>query len=109
MSDIEQFIEESKAKDPKGWAHFETKYRTYKIGMQLAAYRERSGYTLTRLAKAAKMQKTALSRLENHGDDVRLSTIIRLVEATGKPMAFRISPSSGQRSKARATVELQPA
>ena len=60
--------------------------------MLLAAYRERSGLTLSELARRTKMKKTALSRLENHGEDVRLSTISRYVQATGKPLSLIIIP-----------------
>jgi transcriptional regulator with XRE-family HTH domain len=45
--------------------------------MLLAEHREKSGLTQSQFAKRVKMQKTALSRLENHGEDVRLSTITR--------------------------------
>jgi hypothetical protein len=58
------------------------------------------------------MQKTALSRLENHGEDVRLSTITRYVEATGRPLSLRIFPSSSRHAgkhKLAATVELASA
>jgi transcriptional regulator with XRE-family HTH domain len=112
MSDIEKFISERKARSPKAWAKFEEKYHKYAIGMLLAEHRENAGMTLSQLAKRIKMQKTALSRLENHGEDVRLSTITRYVEATGRPLSLRIFPSTGRRPgkhKLAATVELASA
>jgi len=81
--------------------------------MLLAAYRERSGLTLSELARRTKMKKTALSRLENHGEDVRLSTISRYVQATGKPLSLTIIPlplgkrRSGGRVDSK--IELVPA
>jgi transcriptional regulator with XRE-family HTH domain len=111
MSDIEKFISEKKVKSPKAWAGFEDKYRRYAIGMLLAEHREKAGLSLAEFAKRVRMQKSALSRLENHGDDVKLSTITRYVEATGRPLALRIFPGARRKGKARssAKVELQGA
>jgi transcriptional regulator with XRE-family HTH domain len=112
MSDIEEFISERKARSPRAWAKFEEKYRRYSIGMLLAEHRERAGFSLSELAKRTKMQKTALSRLENHGEDVRLSTITRYGEATGRPIALRIFPTAAPkkgRRKPAATIELASA
>jgi transcriptional regulator with XRE-family HTH domain len=114
MSDIEKFIAARKARNPKAWANFDENYRQYAIGMLLAEHRERAGLTLSELARRTKMNKTALSRLENHGEDVRLSTITRYVEATGKPLALKISPVGAgrdhhRRQKHGPTVELAPA
>jgi transcriptional regulator with XRE-family HTH domain len=112
MSDIEKFIHARKARNPRAWADFEDKYRRYAIGMLLAEHREKSGLTLSQLAKRVKMQKAALSRLENHGEDIRLSTITRYVEATGRPLLLRIIPDRGRHHPSRklaATVELASA
>jgi len=80
--------------------------------MLLAEHREKAGFSLSQLAKRIKMQKTALSRLENHGEDVLLSTITRYVEATGRPIALRIFPTTDRhdgRRKPSATIELASA
>ena len=99
MSDIEKFISEKKAKSPKAWANFDDRYHKYAIGMLLAEHREKAGLSLSEFAKKAKMEKSALSRLENHGEDVRLSTITRYVEATGKPLALNIYPGAIRKDK----------
>ncbi|MFA5264531.1 MAG: helix-turn-helix domain-containing protein [Opitutaceae bacterium] len=111
MSDIEKFISERKTKSPKAWAGFEEKYRKYAIGMLLAEYRVKSGMTLAEFAKKAKMAKSALSRLENHGEDVRLSTIARYVETAGRPLELKFFPVGKRRSKTPggAQIELQSA
>ncbi len=109
MSDIEKFISERKARSPQAWANFEDNYGKFAIGMLLAEHREKSGLTLSQFAKRVKMQKTALSRLENHGEDVRLSTITRYVEATGRSLQLNITPNGKRRSPRRklsASVEL---
>jgi len=110
MSEIEKFISKRKARNPKAWAKFEEKYRTYAIGMLLGEHRARSGLSLSQFARRTHLQKTAISRLENHGEDVRISTITRYVEATRKPLVLRIYPSAKPRShKLFAAVELQRA
>jgi hypothetical protein len=58
------------------------------------------------------MTKAALFRLENHGEDVRLSTLARYAEATGRPLSLKISPSAGHRPgkhRLAAAVELASA
>lgn len=114
MSDIEKFIAARKARNPKAWADFDEKYRRYAIGMLLAELREGAGLSLSEFARRTKMKKAAISRLENHGEDVRLSTITRYVEATGRPLSLKISPTAkkgqrGRQRKGKPTIELVPA
>jgi transcriptional regulator with XRE-family HTH domain len=111
MSDIEKYISERKAKNPKIWADFDARYRQYAIGLLLAEHRQKAGLSLTTLARRMKMQKSALSRLENHGEDVRLSTIARYVQATGHPMVFKIYPKGSKPGKGASslTMHLEPA
>jgi transcriptional regulator with XRE-family HTH domain len=99
MSDIEKYIRKRQARNPRAWADFDAKYRQYALGLLLAEHREKSGLTLSVLAKRMGMQKSALSRLENHGEDMRLSTIARYVNATGRPLAFKIYPGEGGAAK----------
>ena len=107
MSDIEKYIAARKARNPKAWENFDENYRQFAIGMLLAELREGAGLSVTEFARRTKMKKAAISRLENHGEDVRLSTITRYVEATGKPLALKISPStSGKRPRGRKKVPL---
>ena len=108
-TEIENFVAARKAKSPKRWAKFEDKYLAYVVGMLLAEYREQAGVSLTQLAKLTGMHKTALSRIENHGEDVRFSTLARYVDATGKPMHWKIVPGrSSKKKRGGVTVELQP-
>ncbi len=111
MSDVEKFISERKSKNPKAWAGFDEKYRKYAIGMLLAEYRVKSGMTLGEFARKSKMEKSALSRLENHGEDVRLSTIARYVETAGRPLELKFFPVGRRKAKTTcdARIELQEA
>jgi transcriptional regulator with XRE-family HTH domain len=99
MSAIEKFISKRKTRNPRAWAGFEQKHRKYAIGMLLAEYREQSGLSRGDLSKKVKKDKSALSRLENHGEDVRISTITRYVEAIGRPLELKIFPIGKRSSK----------
>ena len=110
MSDIEKFIEERKARNPKAWANFDAEYRQYAIGLRLAEHRQKAGLSLSKLAILMKMQKSALSRLENHGEDVKISTIVRYVNATGRPFSINFRPARmkrGQASSKLSAAELE--
>jgi transcriptional regulator with XRE-family HTH domain len=95
MSDIEKFIAARKALNPKAWADFDA------IEMLLALHRQRFGLSLTEFVKRTKMKIAALSRLENYGEDVRLSTITRYVQATGRPFALTFTPVPARGTKTR--------
>jgi transcriptional regulator with XRE-family HTH domain len=42
------------------------------------------------LAEMLKTQKSAISRIENHSDDVKLSTLERFASALGKKVEIRL-------------------
>ncbi len=50
-----------------------------------------AGLTQDQVAKKLHTQKSAISRIENHADDVRLSTIRRYAEAVGASLQIRLS------------------
>ncbi|HTB64548.1 MAG TPA: helix-turn-helix transcriptional regulator [Opitutales bacterium] len=99
MSDIEKYIRKRRNRNPRAWADFDAKYRQYALGLLLAEHRQKAGLTLSVLAKRMRMQKSALSRLENHGEDMRLSTIARYVDATRRPLSLKIYPGEGATAK----------
>ena len=83
MSDVKRYIEK-RAKRDKGFAEgFETSYATFKIGVMLRQAREASGMTQEEVAVRLQTKRSAISRIENHADDVRLSTICHYAEVVG--------------------------
>jgi transcriptional regulator with XRE-family HTH domain len=94
MSEVEHYIRQRKARNPTAWEGFEKKYTEQAIGLLLAEYREKSGLSLSEFARRSHIAKSALSRLENHGEDVRLSTIARYVETVGAPLHLTLYPSA---------------
>ncbi len=55
--------------------------------------REAAGLTQDEVAQRLQTKKSAISRIENHADDVRLSTIRRYAEAVGANLQIRLSNS----------------
>jgi DNA-binding XRE family transcriptional regulator len=89
MDDLDRHIEEFKAKHPKRAKNFESGYEDFKIGALLKMARSEAGFTQEQIAKKIHTNKANISRLENHADSVRLSTIKKYVTALGK--SFKIS------------------
>ena len=91
MDDLERYIENRKARDPEFSDGFEIGYEQFKIGIILRAAREDAGLTQDDLAKRLHTKKSAISRIENHAEDIRLSTLEKFAEAIGKRLTLRIA------------------
>jgi len=52
--------------------------------------RENAGLTQEQVAQKLSTKKSAISRIENHAEDIRLSTIKRFAEAVGKRIELNI-------------------
>lgn len=91
MSDVEKYIRKRKKKDPEFAQGLEEGYEQFKIGVLLKRAREQAGLTQEQLAKILKTKKTAISRIENHAQDIKLSTIQKVARALGKDLEIRLS------------------
>ncbi len=91
MSDVERYIQERAEWDAEFAENFDVGYADFKIGVILRQAREAAGLTQDQVAKKLHTQKSAISRIENHADDVRLSTIRRYAEAVGASLQIRLS------------------
>jgi len=90
MSDLKKYIAERKKKDKAFAIGFDEGYEEFKIGVILREARESEGLTQEELAKRLKTKKTAISRIENHADDIKLSTLERVATALGKRLEVSI-------------------
>jgi len=88
--DLEKFISRRKAADPKFAKDFESGYQEFKVGVLLREAREKAGVTQEDLARRTRTKKSAISRLENHAEDVRLSTLQRVARALGKSIRIEL-------------------
>ena len=84
MSDLQEYIKERKRKDKQFADNFDNGYKDFKIGVLLRQAREDAGYTQEEIAKKLHTQKSAISRIENHAEDIRLSTLEKFATAIGR-------------------------
>lgn len=90
MSDIKKYITERKKRDKEFREGFEEGYEQFKIGVMLRQAREKAGLTQEELAHRLKTKKTSISRIENHAEDIKLSTLKRTASALGKRLQVSI-------------------
>jgi len=90
MSDLKKYINKRKVKDKDFSRNFEEGYRKFKIGVMLKQARESAGQTQEELARQLGTKKSAISRIENHAEDIKLSTLVRVAGALGKRISINI-------------------
>jgi HTH-type transcriptional regulator/antitoxin HipB len=91
MDDLEKYIETRKKRSSAFADGFEIGYEQFKIGVILRAAREDAGLTQDDLADRLHTKKSAISRIENHAEDIRLSTLEKFAEAIGKRLTLKIA------------------
>ena len=84
MSDLQAYINNRKKNDTEFAASYESGYQKFKIGPMLRLAREDAGLTQEEVAQKLNTKKSAISRIENHAEDIRLSTLEKLHEHLGK-------------------------
>jgi HTH-type transcriptional regulator/antitoxin HipB len=90
MSDLRLYIEDRKKRDPEFADGLETGYHEFKLGVLLRQAREEAGLTQEELAQRINTKKTAISRMENHAEDIKLSTLEKFVTALGKRLTITV-------------------
>ena len=71
--------------------NYDTGYSDVKIGIVLKQAREEAGITQEELAQRLHTKKTAISRIENHAEDIKLSTLENFANALGKNLRLEIA------------------
>jgi HTH-type transcriptional regulator / antitoxin HipB len=94
MSDLQTYIKRRKDNDPEFAKDFDSGYEKFKIGVMLRIAREDAGMTQEELAQKLGTKKTAISRIENHAEDIRLSTLEKYASAFGKKLKLRLVDST---------------
>lgn len=90
MSDLKKYLADRKATDKNFNESYEEGYQAFKFGVLLKEARKNAGLTQDELALKLHTQKSAISRIENHSDDVKLSTLERFATALGKKLEIRL-------------------
>ena len=84
---VRDYIKERSARDnefAREIEGYEDRYEAFKLNAMLKEMRTESGLTLQELADRIGSKRSTLSRMENHAEDVRFSTIQRIAKACGK-------------------------
>lgn len=84
MSDLQKYINRRNLQDAEFAEGFEAGYSNFKVGVLLKQARESAGMTQDEVAGKLRTKKSAISRIENHAEDIRLSTIQKYAKALGK-------------------------
>jgi ribosome-binding protein aMBF1 (putative translation factor) len=91
MSDLKKYVKKRKTKDKAFAKDYESGYSDFKLGVMLRQARESAGLTQEELANKLKTKKSAISRIENHAEDIRLSTLEKVAEALGKTLKLSMN------------------
>ena len=91
MDDLDKYINRRKKKSSKFAKNFDKGYEQFKIGVMLKQARLEAGLTQEQVAKKLKTKKSAISRIENHAKDIRLSTLESFAEAVGKHLRLEVA------------------
>lgn len=91
MSDVRSYVVRRKNTDAQFDDGFDAGYEDFKIGVLLRQAREAAGMTQDEVARRLGTKKSAISRMENHADDVRLSTLRNYAEAIGASLEITLA------------------
>ena len=90
MSDLHDYIEKRKLQDKEFALNYDVGYEEFKIGYVIKELRIKEGMTQEELAEKMHTKKSVISRMENHSEDIRLSTLSKVAEVFGKKLQIAI-------------------
>ncbi len=91
MSDLRKYVSSRRASDPEFDEGYEDGYQSFKIGALLKQAREESGLTQEEIAAKLNTKKSAISRIENHAKDIKLSTLEKFASVLGRKIEVSIT------------------
>ncbi len=100
MDDLDRYTRTRAARDPEFAEELESGYEDFKVGILLRQAREEAGLTQEELANRLNTKKSAISRIENHAGDIRLSTLDRYARALGRNLSLELRPAQSTRRSA---------
>ncbi|MCP4218454.1 MAG: helix-turn-helix transcriptional regulator [bacterium] len=90
MDDLDKYIEKRKKKSTEFAENFDSRYADFKIGVVLKQARIEAGLTQEEIARKLHTKKSAISRIENHAEDIKLSTLKKFALAVGKNLNLQV-------------------
>jgi HTH-type transcriptional regulator / antitoxin HipB len=88
---LKKYVAERKKRDKTLAEGYDEGYEQFKIGVVIKHARETAGLTQEELAHKLRTKKTAISRIENHAEDIKLSTLVKVAHALGKRLEVKIA------------------
>ncbi len=89
MSDLQKGIDKFKKKFPEKAKGFDERYEDFKLGVMLKEARKEAHLTQKELAEKIHTKESAISRLENHSENISINMLRKIASALG--MALNIS------------------
>ena len=86
MSDLQRYISQRKGKDSEFSEGVDEGYTSFKVGVILKQARIQSGMTQGEVADKLHTKCSVISRIENHAEDVRLSTLSKFAAVLGRKL-----------------------
>ena len=90
MSDFPKYLANRKKTDSELADNYDEGYQSFKFGVLLKEARKEAGLTQLDLASKLQTKKSAISRIENHSEDIKLSTLERFASALGKKLEIHL-------------------
>lgn len=90
MSDLQKYIEKKKKQDSEFAKNFDKGYEEFKIGEILKQARKDMGLSQEEVAIKLHTKKSAISRIENHAQDIKLSTLQNFANILGKELKIQL-------------------
>ena len=91
MSDLQRYIAERKACDAEFAEEFDIGYEQFKLGVLLRQAREQAGLTQEDVARRMRVQRSAISRIENNAQEIKLNTLEQFAQAIGRTLKLRVA------------------
>ncbi len=91
MSDLQRYIKSREAIDTAFSDGFEEGYANFKLGVLLRQARESASLTQADIALQMGTQKSIVSKIENHAEDIRLALLHQYAEILGKDLRISLT------------------
>ncbi len=90
MSDLQKYITKRKKID-KGFAeNYDEGYIDFKIGVNLSAIRKSKGFSQKDVAKRLNLNLRTISEIENHTENIKLSTLQSFASIMNKELVISL-------------------
>ena len=89
MDDLDRFIQEQLETAPEFKREWEKDWSDFILNSELVSLREFLQMTQEDVAKKMHTTKSAVSRWEKHGGDIRVSTLQKMAHAFGKKLKIQ--------------------